>query len=637
MYNGGGGSRQNWQNANNPNMAPLPIRPRPGVGAPQMPQGMQGGMPPGPGMMLGGPSPQMGATMGGPPMMNDMLAGPTPTSAGGVPAHTTLFVGNISAGVTDPWLHSLLNSCGPLRSFKRVNASFGFAEYADPDSVLRALAVLSGQELPALGAVYQESADATKKLTVKADAKTRKFLDQYEQEKQKTEHDDHAERQARDGVDTVMTQMLLSANTESTETVASYNVPSHLKDLPPEELPEEHRGSVLSEIEKFRQASAAREDEKKRKEKIQDLERVRANRDHNRGGLTGPASNGRALGGEQDRQSYLRPVGFVGSSDAEEEKNLRMDQKDEKEEERRQQREQDDLNRTALDAERRFLGLERSRLTHWERELGREKAEEEDRERESVVRKRIYDGWDQKREAERQYFYTDRQRWRLTRKAARDREEREDEQDRQAQAEEEKRAKSEAEKFLAQQAEDMAAFEAKQRAAGVLIPGEGSHAPLKLKVAPTAVHGSEESARQVQVGVLGNAEDDSDLTGLRRGKLARIDLNDEATDASNREERKRKIREDLPADATSVFDREPKWEHLRESDIEESYKALLDKGIVESIGESVPDMVEELVSKIRAHHSAKDLISVVEEVLEEEAVPLIERLWRELLINTWSV
>jgi RNA-binding protein 25 len=61
----------------------------------------------------------------------------------------------------------------------------------------------------------------------------------------------------------------------------------------------------------------------------------------------------------------------------------------------------------------------------------------------------------------------------------------------------------------------------------------------------------------------------------------------------------------------------------------------LDQGIVDSIGESVPDMVEELLKKVRAHQTAKDLIGVVEEVLEEEAVPLIEKLWRELLIDTW--
>lgn len=82
---------------------------------------------------------------------------------------------------------SALQSCGPLRSFKRVNASFGFAEFADPDSVLRALAVLSGRELPALGAENQDKPGARKSLNVKADGKTRSFLDQYEQEKEKTE------------------------------------------------------------------------------------------------------------------------------------------------------------------------------------------------------------------------------------------------------------------------------------------------------------------------------------------------------------------------------------------------------------------------------------------------------------------
>jgi RNA-binding protein 25 len=121
MYNGAGGSRQNWQNANNPNMAPLPIRPRPGLGAP--PTQMQGGMGgPGQAMMINGPPPPMGAMIGRPPPMmggdssnmngppmGGLAPGPSPSSSGGVPAHTTLFVGNISAGVTDPWLHSLLS------------------------------------------------------------------------------------------------------------------------------------------------------------------------------------------------------------------------------------------------------------------------------------------------------------------------------------------------------------------------------------------------------------------------------------------------------------------------------------------------------------------------------------------------
>lgn len=120
MYNGGGYG-QNWQNANNPNMAPLIARPRPGLGAGQPPpmgsapgagpSSMMMGGPPPPGAMVGRPPPMMGGNLmnSSSPSMGGMPVGPTPSSAGGVPAHTTLFVGNISAGVTDPWLHSLLN------------------------------------------------------------------------------------------------------------------------------------------------------------------------------------------------------------------------------------------------------------------------------------------------------------------------------------------------------------------------------------------------------------------------------------------------------------------------------------------------------------------------------------------------
>lgn len=58
--------------------------------------------------------------------MGGMPVGPMPASAGGVPAHTTLFVGNISAGVTDPWLHSLLGVSGVTQFNKEgwsLNAS----------------------------------------------------------------------------------------------------------------------------------------------------------------------------------------------------------------------------------------------------------------------------------------------------------------------------------------------------------------------------------------------------------------------------------------------------------------------------------------------------------------------------------
>lgn len=98
----------------------------------------------------------------------------------------TLFVGSISGGITDAFLTQLLEvsassragnppteelylqSCGKVNSFKRLITpankpqGFGFAEYNDPDSALRAMELLNGVELPAL-----EDGCANKKLLVR--------------------------------------------------------------------------------------------------------------------------------------------------------------------------------------------------------------------------------------------------------------------------------------------------------------------------------------------------------------------------------------------------------------------------------------------------------------------------------------
>ncbi|CAB4398016.1 unnamed protein product [Rhizophagus irregularis] len=77
---------------------------------------------------------------------------------------TTLFIGGISPGVTD-------DQSGNLKAFE-------FAEYADADSVLRALRVLGG-----------EGSGDDKKVNIKADENTRKYLAQYEASRPGTVHD----------------------------------------------------------------------------------------------------------------------------------------------------------------------------------------------------------------------------------------------------------------------------------------------------------------------------------------------------------------------------------------------------------------------------------------------------------------
>lgn len=62
----------------------------------------------------------------------------------------TLFVGSISPGITDAFLQALFAACGPLRSFKRLLTpigkpqGFGFAEFDQPEAMVRAIELLNG-------------------------------------------------------------------------------------------------------------------------------------------------------------------------------------------------------------------------------------------------------------------------------------------------------------------------------------------------------------------------------------------------------------------------------------------------------------------------------------------------------------
>lgn len=530
------------------------------------------------------------------------------------------------------FFHFSRQACGQLRSLKRVNASFGFAEFVDPESVLRALAVLSGQELPPQGASNVDNPAAKKKLTVRADEKTRNFLDKYEQERVQTDSDESMEQAARASVESILAQMADPANAQTAEVKPSYDVPSHLKDLPPEELPEEHRGSVLSEIDKFRQASAAREEEKKRMERIQKMERMRPA--PGGGGEQAGYANGRgessSMGGPQDRQSYLRPVNFVGGSSSssqqqyhrEEEQNLRPDERDEREEQRRKEREKEEIARTGAESERKYLNHERQRLSHWERELGKERAEEARREKEASHLDKILSEWDQEREEAQDMFYADRSRWRRMRASLRDRESKADEEDARLEEEEKERARREAERFLEEQEREMAKLAEQQRAAGILVQGATAHAPLKLnKVATlegTSNAGAGTGLAAPTTGVLGEAEDEDEEGRKRRSRLAKIELDDDDTKQQRedalRQEKRAKLEEGLPSSQEDLLAMLPKWDHIDELAVERSYRKLLDEGITESVGEPVPDMVDELVKTLRARPTSDDLINIIEPV-----------------------
>ena len=89
----------------------------------------------------------------------------------------TVFVGSITDRASDSLIRQILMKCGAVHTWKRVQGpdgklqAFGFCEYKDPESALRAIEVLNGYLL------------GEKKLKIKVDSKTQKEIDEWKQKK----------------------------------------------------------------------------------------------------------------------------------------------------------------------------------------------------------------------------------------------------------------------------------------------------------------------------------------------------------------------------------------------------------------------------------------------------------------------
>lgn len=174
-----------------PSPAPFQQQPPPGFGmsppSPFVPQ-----MSP---MGISGPTrhPGLGAP-GQPANLPVPNAHPSPSPAPIIPRSAptgelySLFVSSIADGLDDVWLERLLNVPGPLVTLRRIKdpngkpKAFGYAEYGDPETVLRCLEVLNGAQVP-----VNAGRNGTKPLKISVDEKTKGRLDAYESTRIKTD------------------------------------------------------------------------------------------------------------------------------------------------------------------------------------------------------------------------------------------------------------------------------------------------------------------------------------------------------------------------------------------------------------------------------------------------------------------
>ncbi|XP_034530704.1 RNA-binding protein 25 isoform X4 [Notolabrus celidotus] len=294
------------------------------------------------------------------------------TDDGGGPT-TTVFVGNISEKASDMLVRQLLAKCGIVLSWKRVQGAsgklqaFGFCEYKEPDSTLRALRLL------------HELLLGDKKLLVKVDAKTKAQLDEWKAKKRsanggtsdvsKNEDDDDEEEVLDE--ETVRRDQVVKGAIEVLirEYASELNAPSQDPDSQPRnkkrkekkeedinamEMEDDKRDLISREISKFRDTHKKLEEEKGKKEKERlEIERERRERDK-----------------ERERERERR--------DREKEKERERERDKERERDRDRERERDrDRERERTKERERERERDRSRDVSEDRSRSRERTREE--------------------------------------------------------------------------------------------------------------------------------------------------------------------------------------------------------------------------------------------------------------------
>ncbi|XP_028840333.1 RNA-binding protein 25b [Denticeps clupeoides] len=293
---------------------------------------------------------------------------------------TTVFVGNISEKASDMLIRQLLAKCGLVLSWKRVQGAsgklqaFGFCEYKEPESTLRALRLLHDLQI------------GDKKLLVKVDAKTKAQLDEWKAKKKSSngttkledtgeqeeeELDEESKRQdqiVKGAIDGLIREYSKELNAPSQDDDSQRRKKKKEKkeeeDINAIDMEEEKRDLISREINKFRDTHKKLEEEKGKKEKErQELERERREREK-----------------ERERERWER--------EREKERERERDRDRERERDRDRERERDwEKERSRDRSKDRSRSREQSRDRDKEKKREREEDEEEAYERRKLERK----------------------------------------------------------------------------------------------------------------------------------------------------------------------------------------------------------------------------------------------------------
>ncbi|KAI8881728.1 hypothetical protein K501DRAFT_252596 [Backusella circina FSU 941] len=482
---------------------------------------------------------------------------------------TTLFVGAIAAGISDEWIEKLLETCGKLTNWKRVKdqsgkpKGFGFATYEDPDSVLCALRVLSGEKTEGVVLKATDGSGVEKKLIVKADDNVRNYLENYEKSRAAVQGEAEKDMQIYDTIQKHMAS--ITAGLDPTDTLnrdlAAFKERAAQRDLRHDYSPER----------KHRRGSGPRRDFKETKEMT-----------------------------------------------------------DEEMEKKRREKHDRDVENAYRQREKRFEMRESSRVREHEKDLKRERDEEENEARDRVYWAERLANWDDQVEMEKgeEIYYIDRSRWRKMREAITRRENERDEEDRRREVYEVEQEKRRAEE------------EEKQKKESRVLTRETDLGKIALK--PTKLNFNLPIKRNANLG--GGDDDDDDEDGNKKRRvLIPLDYSDiemqqtEELPEISAEERAKRVKaliDSIPSSQQDLWSYQVKWDELDEELVESKLHPFVSKKIVEVVGMEEDDLVNFILDFIRKHKGPDALVTELEVTLDEEALVFVMKLWRALIFET---
>lgn len=573
----------------------------------------------------------------------------------------TVYVGRISAEVSDDFVRQVLEKCGKVSKWNRAAdpntsklTSFGFCDFEEPQAVWRALEFLHEKQL------------CEKKLLVKCEEKAKQTIDAWK-ETRREEIQKSKSLEAKPS-DTELLEELQKESESVAKSIATM-LETKNKDFPEvkdgedAKTKEEEEKAAKEALEKEKQNKEAAQAEKKdggekekekEKEEEKDKEKEREERgrseaerkrkrDEEREEREKAVSRHyRASRRERDREHRVRDR----ERDIEKEYSYRLREFERSEDKRIRNLKQDfrDLEPAseATDREKRKfadrdLDFRVSDVKEWkrrreDREKDRKREQEKDAADRVAQKEEAEEAKRKKKEDEERKIREKKEAEEQARKEAEEAERKKQEEEKKKQEEAERKAREEREAKEKEERDAKAQEQKKQQqdaAAKLLqsVQAEIMSTPATAKAAPPA---------HVQALFKENEELDANGQPRKHKPLTRLD--GPAEERKLRDDEMRRLIQQVPTDKARAFAFDIDWDAVHGNNIiEKKLRPWVKKKVTEFLGNEEQGMIEFILKKVTAHTKPDIILAELEGFLDEEAENFTLKMWRMLIFEVLRV